>query len=103
MGFCLVNFHFSRVVGVVEAVNEDAGEVPVEGEALLQLPVELGSPEVSCYRRPRCISNSFTILAKIPVSGLQYGVIPKLCSEHFLEQGDHGSEAVCHPVVHLTE
>ena len=39
----------------------------------------------------------------VPVRGLQDGVVPELLPEHLLEERDHGSEGVGHPVVGLLE
>ena len=102
-GFCIVDLHFPGVVGVVEAVNEDAGKVPFEREVLLHFPVELRGPEVSRYGRLGGTPDTFSILAEVPVSGLQDSVLPELGSEHLLEQEDHRSQTVGHPVVHLLE
>ena len=34
---------------------------------------------------------------------LQNGIVPEAIAEHFLEEGDHGSEGVGHPCISLLE
>ena len=77
-GLCVVDLHLHGVVCVMEAIDEDAGEVPFQAEIFLQLSVKLSSPEISCYRRFGSLADTSGVASKVPVGGLQHGVVPEL-------------------------
>ena len=88
---------------MMESVDEYALEIFLKFVLLSQDSIELRGPEMLCYWRIRLHPNPLCVFPVVPVSGLQYRVVPELLSEHLLEQGDHGPQGIGHSVVSLFE
>ena len=88
---------------MMKSVDEYALEIFLKFVLFSQDSIELRGPEILCYWRIRLHPDPLCVFPVVPMSGLQYRVVPELLSEHLLEQGDHRPQGIGHSVVSLFE